>query len=316
MNEPLIVEVTRGSHIESLHAVDVAVVDISGKPERGWGDSNRQVLPRSAIKPIQATSLVESGAADAADLSVRELALSCSSHNAEPEHTLAVAQWLERIDAPQSVLECGAHAPIFRPAADDLLRAGTEFGNIHNNCSGKHSGFLTICAHQGFDPAGYITPQHPLHTDFITPSIEDLCRVDLSDQTPAVDGCGIPVWAVGLDQLAAGWARLSRGEAGQRLLAAMMAEPFLVGGTDRACTALMKAGAGSVAVKTGAEGVFCAVVPNAGIGIALKARDGNSRASDVAIEWLLNKVGAVETSGPTVLRNVAGAEVGEIRVRQ
>jgi L-asparaginase II len=316
MQTPLVVEVTRGSHIESIHEVDVAVVGADGKLEQGWGDSHRDVLPRSAIKPIQAMPLVESGAADAARLTPKELALACSSHNGEAEHVALVGSWLDRIDAAERFLECGAHAPLYRGAADDLLRSGVEFSSIHNNCSGKHTGFLTLCAHQQVDPTGYISPGHRLQTEHITPAIEDLCGLSLTDQTPAVDGCGIPVWAVSLDRLAAGWARLSRRGAGQRLIEAMIAEPFLVAGTDQACTQIMTAGAGSVAVKTGAEGVYCAVVPGQGLAVALKVRDGNGRASNVAIEWLLNKMGAVDTTGPTILRNLAGTEIGEIRVRR
>jgi L-asparaginase II len=183
----------------------------------------------------------------------------------------------------------------------------------HNNCSGKHAGFLTVCRHLGIDPAGYLHPEHPVQAHHVTKATEAACGVDLTDQSPVIDGCGIPIWGMPLANLAQGWATLATTDEGRRLFAAMQAEPFLVAGTGRMCTRIMEASAG-LAVKTGAEGVFSGVHVESGLAWSLKARDGATRAAEAAVLWLMRDLGfAVDVElGP--VRNHAGLEVGAVRV--
>ncbi len=314
MNNPLVVEVTRGATIESVHLVDVALVDNTGNLVEGWGESSRPTLPRSALKPIQATPLITEGIADSESLTAQQLAVACSSHNGEARHVEVVDRWLEVLGFSHNVLECGAHPPANPEAARDLMLSGIQPDSRHNNCSGKHTGFVSLSKHFDLDVSGYIAPDHPVMKNFVTPAIEDFCRIDLSDQVPGVDGCGVPVWSIPLSHLAGGWSQLRARGSGQRLLQAMVAEPFLVAGTDRACTRLMEAASGDAAVKTGAEGVFCGVDLREGFAFALKVRDGQARAAEVAVEWLLDRLGCVEFAAPQTLKNWAGTTVGEIRV--
>ena len=314
---PIRVEVTRGGVVESVHDLDAVVVSASGSVVDSWGDPERLVLPRSSTKPIQAVPLIATGAADAFDLTDRELALACSSHNAEPAHVSAVVRWLELVGATPSDLECGAHAPLYEPAAVDLARSGAEPDASYNNCSGKHTGFLTVCRHEGVPFSGYLKSSHPLQRDHVTPALEEWCGIDLSGQVPGVDGCGIPVWEVPLARLAHGWARMGTGIVGStehRLLSAMRSEPFLVAGTGRACTRLITESTGGAVVKTGAEGVYCGTVPDDGVGVALKARDGARRASGTAMEWILGTLGRMNEDGDELVLNAAGTVVGTIRV--
>ena len=313
MNNPLVVEVTRGASIESVHLVDVALVDNTGNLVEGWGESSRPTLPRSALKPIQATPLITEGVADSESLTAQQLAVACSSHNGEAGHVEVVERWLETLGCSHNVLECGAHVPANPQAARDLMLSGIQPDSRHNNCSGKHTGFVCLSKHFDLDVSGYIAPDHPVMKSFVTPAIEDFCRIDLSDQVPGVDGCGVPVWSIPLSHLAGGWSQLRARGSGQRLLQAMVDEPFLVAGTDRACTRLMEAASGDAAVKTGAEGVFCGVDLREGFAFALKVRDGQARAAEVAAEWLLDRLGCVEFAAPQTLKNWAGTSVGEIR---
>ncbi len=314
MNNPLVVEVTRGASIESVHLVDVALVDNTGNLVEGWGESSRPTLPRSALKPIQATPLITEGVADSESLTAQQLAVACSSHNGEAGHVEVVDRWLEELGFSHNVLECGAHVPSNPQAARDLMLSGIQPDSRHNNCSGKHTGFVCLSKHFNLDVSGYIAPDHPVMKRFVTPAIEDFCRIDLSDQVPGVDGCGVPVWSIPLSHLAGGWSQLRARGSGQRLLQAMVDQPFLVAGTDRACTRLMEAASGDAAVKTGAEGVFCGVDLREGFAFALKVRDGQARAAEVAAEWLLDRLGCVEFAAPQTLKNWAGTSVGEIRV--
>ncbi|HCJ85958.1 MAG TPA: asparaginase [Acidimicrobiaceae bacterium] len=314
MNDPLVVEVTRGLTVESIHLVDIALVDSTGKLVEGWGEPSRPTLPRSALKPIQATPLVTEGVADAENLTTEQLAVACSSHNGESRHVQVVDRWLELMGFSHAVLECGAHAPSHPQAAQDLMLAGITPDSRHNNCSGKHTGFVAMARHLDADVSGYISPSHPVMNRLVTPAVEDFCRIGLSAQTPGVDGCGAPVWSIPLSHLAGGWSQLRSRGSGKRLLQAMVEEPFLVAGTDRACTRLMESAEGDAAVKTGAEGVFCGVDLRAGFAFALKARDGQARAAEKAAEWVLDRLGSIDFAEPTILQNWAGTAVGEVRV--
>ena len=314
MSQPITVEVTRGHQVESTHLVDAAIVNSSGNVIKSWGEPQRQVLPRSALKPIQATPLVTSGVADGTSLSSDQLAIACSSHNGEHEHVRVVQDWLEGIGCSVAVLECGAHYPSDPQSSAFLQMSGHKPDARHNNCSGKHTGFLALSRFHGFDSKDYIQASHELQTRHITPAIEDFCRVSLLKETPAIDGCGIPVWSIPLTALATGWAQMHNRGSGRKLLQAMIDRPFLIAGTNRACTALMVQSAGRAAVKTGAEGVFCGVEIESGHAFALKTRDGSSRASEAAAAWMLDHLGAIEHAAPTELQNWAGTKVGEIRV--
>ena len=314
MNDPLVIEVTRGSSVESRHLVDVALVDGVGKLVDGWGEFDRPTLPRSSLNPIQATPLISEGVADATGLTDEHLAIACSSHSGEVRHVHVVDRWLETMGLSHRVLECGAHVPGDPSAARDLVLSGLEPDSRHNNCSGKHTGFVAVSSYFEIDPFGYISPEHPVMKRFVTPAVEDYCRIDLTQQTPSVDGCGVPVWSIPLTHLAAGWSQLRNRGAGRRLLEAMASEPFLVAGSGRACTRLMESAGGTAVVKTGAEGVFCGIDLREGFAFALKARDGHPRAAEIAAEWLLDLLGSVEHASPKPLTNWVGSNVGEIRV--
>lgn len=319
--QPMWIEVTRGGRVESRHRIDAAVCTSAGELVDSHGDPARPTLPRSASKPIQALPLVLSGAADAFGFSAAELALACASHSGEPGHVEVVLAALGRAGSGPHELECGAHRPSHEPAADALVRAGLEPGPEHNNCSGKHTGFLVTAHHLGEDPAGYIAPDHPVQRR-VTAAMSDLCEHTFDGQEPGVDGCGIPVWAVPLTALARGWARLADparlgtdlGAAATRLLDAMVAEPWFVAGTGRTCTHLMEHNGPRVAAKGGAEGVYCAVDREQAIGIALKCADGSRRGSELAVATIIARTLGEPDPDPVPVRNVAGRVVGEVRV--
>lgn len=326
---PLSVEVTRGDLIESRHAVRAAIVDSAGHIVEAWGDIAAHVYPRSSIKPLQAIPLLASGAADAFGLSEREVALACASHMGEEIHTATVTDWLGRIGCSAGDLECGAHLPRHEDAMADVIRSGAPLTAIFNNCSGKHTGFLTTARHLGEPTAGYIGADHPVQQRLAV-LLTELGGDDLSATERGIDGCGIPVLGMRLDALARAMARMAAPEtldaaqamAAQRIVAAMTAHPEMVRGTGGFDTVMMAAGKGRFATKTGAEGVHIAIVPERQIGIALKIEDGNNRASGVALAALLDRLGLIDDAArkaltaemrPTIV-NAAGRMAGEIRM--
>jgi len=310
---PLFVDIRRGDHVESRHEVDAVVVDHQGSIVGSWGEADRPVMPRSSAKPLQAVPLVDTGAAVAFGVDDADLALACASHNGEQGHVDRVLVWLDRLALGAGDLECGPQYPVHESAFVDLVASGGVAGPEHNNCSGKHTGFLAVCRHLDLPTAGYIKPDHPLQRKHVTPTMEELCRFDARAQNPSIDGCGIPVWQIPLADLARGWSRLADTAVGSTLLDAMIAEPWFVAGSDRSSTRFMTDALEPVAAKAGAEGVYCAVLVDNRTAIALKVRDGAARAADAAMEYLLAGLGAVAAVDHP-LHNRAGTLVGSIEV--
>jgi L-asparaginase II len=325
---PLIIEVTRGDLVESRHRCHAAVTDRDGGVLRSWGDIEQPIYGRSAIKPMLALGLVETGAADAFGLGDVEIALACASHSSEPRHVDAVRAWLKRIGLSVGDLECGPHLPYNEPAMRAMIRAGIAPDASHNNCSGKHSGFLTTAVHLGEPTKGYIQYEHPVQQRLLG-ILEQLCGLDLSDAPRGIDGCGIPTIAIALGNTAMGMARLAdpidlppvRAAAAKRILAAMMAEPVMVSGSGEFAAEVMLATRGKAAIKPGAEGVYCASLPELGLGVCVKSADGASRGAEAAIGRILVELGVLgaeeraklaERLSPPV-SNSAGLKVGRIR---
>jgi L-asparaginase II len=332
---PILVEVWRGDTVESFHRGAFAVVDAAGAVVASRGDIFRPVFPRSAIKILQALPLVESGAADRFGLTPTELALACASHDGEPEHARTAASILSKAGLDESVLECGAHWPYNEAARLALAAAGAKPSALHNNCSGKHAGFVCLgCVMAGDRDrraflSGYVEPGHALMRE-VNAAVESATGCNLAEAPRGTDGCSIPTFAIALTKLAHAFARIATGQgltpgraaAAKRLRAAVAAAPFMVGGSGRLDTRVMEMFGERVFCKVGAEGMYCAALPDAGWGLALKMDDGNNaRACEVAAAALFEALGVArneperallaELSNVT-LRNWRGAEVGRL----
>ncbi|PWR21936.1 asparaginase [Zavarzinia compransoris] len=325
---PVLVEVLRGGIVESRHRGAYAVVDGDGRLAAAAGDIERPVFPRSSMKILQAVPLVESGAADRFACTAAELALACASHNGEEAHVATAAGLLARLGLGEGDLACGAHAPSHGPAAKALAARGEAPCRLHNNCSGKHAGFLTVARHLGAPVAGYEQRRHPVQ-QAVFEAVAGLAG-QAADLPYGIDGCAAPNPALPLHGLALAMARIAapaglapgRAAAVTRLRQAMAAHPFLVAGSGRACTRLMQAARPGTVVKVGAEGVFIAIAPDPGLGFALKIDDGGTRAAEVLIARLLDRFGLIRDDAratvadllTTPLANWGGTPVGEIRI--
>src|SRR5271163_1734727 len=328
MSNPVLAEVLRGPLVESVHRGAVAVADADGAAVLAVGDVAKPVLPRSAIKALQAVALLEAGAADRYALTGEELALACASHGGEPAHIAGVERMLAKVGLEASALRCGAHWPISQPAAAALARTGAPSA-LHNNCSGKHAGFLCLACAEGVDPADYVRPQHPVQRA-VRAVLEDFTGAVLGEDVCAIDGCSVPTWAVPLEKLAHGFAKFGTGHgvtrdraaACARLSAACAEKPWFVAGTGRFCTAIMELFGARVFVKTGAEGVYCGALPELGLGIAIKCDDGAGRAAEAVMAGLIARFLPLEDAERAVLggyvrrvmRNWNGFEVGALRL--
>lgn len=331
MSNPVLVEVTRGNLVESRHRGLVIAVDSEGRTIFSLGDTDSAVFPRSACKAMQALPLMESGAADAYGFGNKELALACSSHSGEPEHVALATKMLAAAGRDVSALECGAHWSSDQKTLIGQARSMEAPSALHNNCSGKHSGFICACCHSGTEVKGYVGYDHPLQQE-IRSAMESLTGAILGRDNCGVDGCSIPTYAVPLKGLAHGFAKMATGvglgperaRASKRLIEACMAEPFYVAGTRRGCTRLMETAPGRIFAKTGAEGVFCAAIPEKGIAIAVKCEDGATRAAEAMVTATLARFfrdepdvhAALMAQANHTMKNWNGIPVGDVRVTE
>jgi L-asparaginase II len=301
-----LVEVSRGPILESRHFGHAVVANDRGEIIAAWGDPSKVVLPRSSAKMLQALPLLESGAGR--DLSSEQLALACASHSAEHMHVSRVRDWLTQLGLSEEHLCCGPTPPLGEDVRDQMIRDGQPFTRLHSDCSGKHAGFLTLTKHLG---AGldYVDPDHPVQKA-VRATIEDMCQEDSPGY--GIDGCAAPNFAVTLAGMAKAMASFaSKGPGGSvrdgacvTLRDAMMQHPELVSGTGRACNNLMQAAGGQAAVKTGAEGFFVGILPDAQLGIALKIEDGAKRGAEAAMAALLVRYGVVDRNDPRVAQHL------------
>jgi L-asparaginase II len=326
--DPVLVEVTRGARVESAHRGAAIVMDAKGGVVFEAGAVDLPIYPRSAVKALLALPMVETGAAARLGLTDAEIALACSSHSGEEDHVATAASMLAKAGRDETCLECGVHWPGYDAATRALAAAGRQPSALHNNCSGKHSGFICLACDRGDDPKGYIYPDHPT-MKVITAALAEMTSTTLDESNRAIDGCSIPTFAIPLRALALGFARFGAGQgmhadraaAALRIRQAVAAQPRMVAGTNRFDTKVIQALGERVFVKGGAEGVHCGTIPELGLGFAVKCDDGAGRAADVVtaalIARLLPNNGQVDPvvaqlANP-VLTNWNGFEVGTMR---
>lgn len=309
MSDPVpLCDVWRGAFLESRHRGHAVIAHADDGLLAAWGDPAAILLPRSSSKMLQALPLVESGAADAAGLTTEHLALACASHTGASIHTDRVTAWLGALGLTEADLRCGPQMPEDPDAHRHCYCGGHAPGQVHNNCSGKHTGFLTLTRHLGAGPE-YIEADHPVQV-----AVRDVFEDMTGAPSPgwAVDGCSAPNFTTSVAGLATAMARLAgatgkgdaRDRAGHRLIQAMMAHPDLIAGEGKACTELMRAMGGRAAIKTGAEGVFVAIVPERRIGVALKIADGTTRAAECAIAAILAALGVLDPLHPATRKRL------------
>lgn len=325
MTNPVpLTEIWRGPFLESLHLGHAVVCDDTGEIVESWGDPDAVVMPRSSYKMMQALPLIESGAAAAHGLNDRQLALACSSHSGGMIHAELAAEWLGQLGLGDDDLRCGPQDPRDADEHARLIREGQPICQVHNNCSGKHAGFLTLGRHLKAGP-DYIDPDHPVQKACLD-AFETVTGRNSAGF--GIDGCSAPSHATTMHAMARAMAYFAaaqdgadlRQSAAVRLRTAMATYPELVAGDERACTRLMRAMDHKVVIKTGAEGYYIAIIPEKKLGVALKIADGATRGAECAIAAILARYGVLDPAHPLAtpilngpIMNRAGIHVGAMK---
>ncbi|MCP3918351.1 MAG: asparaginase [bacterium] len=327
---PVLARAWRGDHVESQHRGAWVLVDTAGNVLEGEGAHERAFFARSSTKSLQALPLIETGAAERFGLSDAELALALASHSGEALHTDVVAALLARLELGAEHLLCGSQIPFDRDARADLERRGERPTAVHNNCSGKHAGFLALALHLGVEPARYIDPESE-GQQLVREAVLEMTGVAEGDLTTAVDGCSAPTFRMPLTALATAFARVTnpdglgaeRRAACERMLAAVAEHPVHIAGSHkRLCTDLVRASGGRLFAKVGGEAIYAVGIRGADSALAVKVDDGANRGLYAVVVTLLRRLGLLEPDedaalaswGETPLSNWAGREVGRIEV--
>lgn len=319
----ILTQIIRSNKVESLHRGQAVVSDAAGNVIRSYGDPDYETYVRSSAKPLQAMAVIRSGAYESYGLNERELAVICSSHSGEPVHTETVKSIFEKAGLTEAMLSCGTHPPIDKKSAEDLHLAGKDPGQIHNNCSGKHSGMLCTCKQRGESMGNYLNPEHPAQV-FIHDIVSEYTGE--AEIHRGVDGCSAPVFYLPLSSLAKSFAQITSQDTDERKLVfrAMSTNPYLVGGNQRFDTMLMEGFPGQIMSKGGAEAVSAAgfMMPDGKVyGLAVKVVDGNYRVIGQMVLSILQDMGFFGQDVPDGLehwwtpqmKNHAGIVVGTMK---
>lgn len=295
-SNPILVQIVRGDMVESFFRGAYVVIDANGQVLDAAGDIDRHIYPRSALKPIQVLGMMASGAAEAFQVTLPEIALACASHNGEDHHVSIVTQWLDRLGLSCDILECGIHASMSKETALAFALEKRVLTLAHNACSGKHVGFVTLALHLKEPITGYTHFDHPVQC-YVNSIVEEMIEMDVKAAPKGIDGCQAPVIGMPLKNLAKGMAKIAQSEAlntalregAQKVVAAVQKHPDLIAGTGRFCSAITQESGGEILGKMGADGVFSVILPKKGWGIALKIDDGHLQAAEVATMGILKK---------------------------
>jgi L-asparaginase II len=328
------VEERRGGVVETRHRVHAAVVNAEGRLVAEAGAPGLVTFWRSGAKPFQALPIVADGGVSRFGITVRELAITCSSHSSEPAQVQLVRDLLAKIGCNERDLMCGPHPPLSPLVAQDYATRGVRLTAVYSNCSGNHAAMLALACHHGWPVEFYTRLEHPVQQRCLA-EVSDWSGVPIERVRTAVDGCGVVCFALPVENMAWAYARLSNAEFGMRnaesadppsfrtphsalrIVEAMLRHPELVAGEGRPCTEIMRAHPGRIIAKTGAAGVYCGLLLPEGWGIALKIEDGHGEAAVLAMVAILNELGLKpqpEALASRPIVNTRGETVGDLRV--
>ena len=325
----ILVKVYRGKTIESVHCGSVAVVDAEGKLIYSFGNSYFVTYLRSSAKPFQAIPLITSGAAKEFGLTQKEIAIISGSHNGQKIHIDVVRNVLKKIVLSEKNLQCGVHIPHYYTANNITPPAGTKFTPIHHNCSGKHSGILAMCVYSGWDIKYYLDKNHPAQK-LILKSISEICQYPEKMIGIGIDGCGVPVHAMPIYNMALGFSNLinynskdeKTSKAYKLIVDSMRKYPEMVSGEGRLDLSLAIASKNNILAKAGGEALSCSGILDRGWGMAVKIADGTQRAIGPAVIETLKQMGLlnekqickIKKFSHPLIKNFRGDQVGFIQV--
>ncbi|NBD23581.1 asparaginase [Paenibacillus glycinis] len=334
-----LVRTTRGGAVENVHGGHAAVVSANGDILAEAGDASIWTYMRSTAKPVQALPAILGGVAEAYGLGDDMLALMCASHQGTPAHVAVLERMLALTGVEEEQLVFGPQLPANAEARDEVIRRGGQPRKLYHVCAGKHIGMLALCKLRGWPMDTYAEREHPLQQELLR-TVAALAELEPEAVGCAIDGCGLPVFALPLWRLALIYARFAAWDAAAgpggiagaapaaaspagsayaaaagRIAAAMRSHPGLVEGPGRLASLML--GDGNVVAKSGAQGVFVFALRREGIAGVVKLADGGETPWPEAVCGILEQMGlgeeiiaSIRRHMPPEMRNDAGQVVG------
>ncbi len=314
-----VVEVTRGSMVESVHMGALAVADRSGNLLASVGDPDLATYLRSSAKPFQALPFMEVRGDEFFHLTPAEVAIMCASHSGTDEHVKTVQSFQSKAGIHEDTLVCGTHPPFDRATWKRMIQQGENLTPNRHNCSGKHTGMLAYAALRGYPQENYIDPNHPVQQEILQ-TFAEMTGTPSDQVVIGIDGCSVPTFAVPMRSAAQAYARLCdptglapiRQDACHRIVTAMIENNMMIAGPERFDTLVMDIASGKVLCKMGAEGYMAlGVLPGAvepgspAMGITIKISDGDEllRARPLVALQVLREMGILSVKELEQLRN-------------
>lgn len=320
----MLVNVTRGNKIESIHRGHLVIVNSKGDILYQLGNTDFNICLRSCAKPLQALPVITTGAADTFNFTPAELAVMSGSLNGQDFQVKTIKSILNKIGLDESSLQCGVHRPSHRATAKKLQEEGKKPSHLHNNCAGKHTAMLTLCVHHGWPLDNYVSKEHPVQ-QLIVKAVSSMTEVSIEKIGIGIDGCGVPVFFLPLKNLAISYSKLTStsDQDIHRLMEAILSHPEMIAGDERICTDIMKVLGNKVFAKTGAEGGYAMSLMEKGWGVAIKIEDGNNRAMQPVVIEILKQLDIItrkeedklQTYHHPVIKNHRKETVGNIEVQ-
>ena len=257
---------------------------------------------RSCAKPLQAALLIDYNV----DLTEKELALCCGSHSGEECHIKVAYQIRKKFGLREENLKCGIHKPLSKTAQNTMLINGEQPTTLHNNCSGKHLGFLAICKTNGWNIDNYDEPSHPLQLE-IKHKINSMCKI--KDTYPmTTDGCGVPILSMPLFNMLEGY--MSLDEKYPQIISAIKNNPYIFGGEDRLDTEIIQ-NSESLVAKVGAGGLCIVLNTEKKDAFVVKVNDCSMEARRIAVLEIINRLGWANIKYDNEIKTISGKVVGE-----
>lgn len=315
MSNPILVEVKRGGVLESFHRGVICIVNQDNKIVYSIGDTKQICFPRSALKFFQQIPLLCSDAVEHFGFTEKEIALFCGSHNGEKQHIETVRSILNKIGLDESYLMCGPQMPTLKEDQYELIKGNLQALRIHNNCSGKHAGFLAYCVYKNWPLDNYIDPSHPLHLEILD-VIADFHEYPKELIQQGIDGCSAPIFAFPVYNQAIAYKNLispirfdeSVQKACKTMVDAIVHYPEMIAGEKRYCTDLMRQSEGKLIGKTGADGVYSIGIRDLNLGVCIKVDDGKMGPQYNIAQAVIEQLGILNDEANVCLRHYVRQE--------
>ena len=322
--EQVLVEEYRNETLECLHRGHICGVGIDRQVKYEVGDANYVAFLRSAGKPFQAIPGIRAGIHEAYGLTDREIAIMTASHRGESFHMDTLQDFMKHTGLEESNLVCAKSYPMHRASRETIIRDQGHERRIYHNCSGKHFGVLSYCKLMGYSLEGYEDPNHPAQLEIVK-TLAMMAEMPEDQIARGIDGCGLPVFALPLRNIATAYLKLAcpelieneeTREAVRKITSAMHAYPENVSGTNRICSTLLQDS--NIVAKGGFKGIYGFSLRKEQLGFAFKIIDGSDEEWARIVVSILEQIQydnretieRIHERFPADIRNDAGKIVG------